>query len=185
MLKSWRESAFLRPLFDESGSSSIEMAILTPIFLLVIAFWADRQIIHEGAYAIQTAANQAIRMAVIQDDLKGAKKTAMEVLSDQFKETNMGWCANKGLDSCKEWGEVAKMSDATKRFKKEPASQVAISVDRGWCNGSYMTLGVRAHKASLLPSYSSMRSLLRRGGSVYHEHVFMVRARVESSKPCK
>ena len=179
-----KKDSLLRPFFDESGSSSIEMAILTPIFLILVAFWTDRQIIHEGAYSIQVAANQAIRTAAIQETEKDAKKVAKEILSDQFKQTGMGWCENSDTNSCKHWGEVADIGDNTKRFNRVKTEKAAMSTSKGWCNGSYITLGVRAHKGSLLPSYSSLRKLLKNGGAVYHEHTFMVKARVETNKTC-
>lgn len=170
---------------NEGGNEAIEMACLMPILLLVIAFIFDRFIIWEGTMYTAYAGNEAIRAAAVQSDFKKAESTALDTLSERFESTGMGWCTAKDVGTCIDWSNGASMSDATDKFDGNKSIRAAMSTSKGWCNGSYLNLYVRAHKASLLPSYSTLRHLLKDGAPIYHEHVYKVKARVESSTMCK
>lgn len=172
-------------VFNEDGNEAIQMACLMPILLLVIAFIFDRFIVWEGTMYTAYAANEAIRTAAVQSDVDKAKSAALETLSERFESTGMGWCTATDVSGCVDWSNGASMSDSTDKFDSTESIRAAMSTTNGWCNGSYLNLYVRAHKASLMPSYSSLRSLLKSGGPVYHTHTYKVKARVESSTVCK
>lgn len=172
-------------LFNEDGNEAIQMACLMPILLLVIAFIFDRFIVWEGTMYTAYAANEAIRTAAVQSDIDKAKSAALDTLSERFESTGMGWCTATDASDCVSWSDGATMSDSTENFDSTESIRAAMSTTEGWCNGSYLKLYVRAHKASLMPSYSTLRNLLKNGGPIYHTHTYKVKARVESSTVCK
>ena len=176
---------FLKRLASEDGSEAIEMACLMPLILLILAFTFDRFIIYEGTTSIAYAGNEAIRSTVIQSSEEEAAQRGLEILSDRLGASHMGWCDGPDLEACTSWDNGAIITSSVDSFKNNPQIRYAFATDKGWCSGSYITLSVRAHKASLIPSYSTLRKLLTEGGPVYHEYTYTVHARVESSKKCK
>lgn len=171
-------------IFNEDGNEAVQMACLMPIILLVVAFMQDRFLIGEGAIYTSTAANEAIRAAAVQKTDKDARKVALETLTDRLQSTGMGWCSGGSVNGCYQWGNGATIADNESSFNRKEETRAALYTTKGWCNGSYVILKVRAHKASLLPSYSTFRRLLKNGGPIYHEHVYTVKARVESTTIC-
>lgn len=176
--------AFRRFWKDETGNQAVQMACLTPILLILIAFIFDRFIIYEGVTAVSYAGNEALRIAVIKPDEGAAKQSVLATLSDRLDATGMGWCSSNDVKACIPWSHGAAVSGDTKNFAGNKNIRVAMSTDKGWCNGSTVTLSIRAHKAALMPSYTTLRRLLKNGGPVYHEHVYTIKARVESSNLC-
>lgn len=170
---------------DENGSESVEMAVLFPILLLLVGFIIDRFIQYEGLTMLSSAANEAIRSAVIADSEDDASKRIKEILSDRLKTSNMGWCSGETNNTCKAWGDDVSSVKDRSQFESNKQDKLLITTDKGWCNGSYITLGVRAHKSSIMPSYESFKRLLTTGGPIYHQHTYIIKARVESKDKCK
>ena len=172
-------------LENEDGNESVELAVLFPIILLIVGFVMDRFIQYEGVTAVSSAANEAIRYSVVAENTKEATKVIQETLSDRMKSSSLGWCTNKNNSSCRQWGTSINSTNDEAKFKKDKTKQLLVKVDKkGWCNGSYITVGVRAHKSSIFPSYESFQRLIRKGGPVYHQHTYIIKARVESNKKC-
>ena len=81
--------AFRRFWKDETGNQAVQMACLTPILLILIAFIFDRFIIYEGVTAVSYAGNEALRIAVIKPDEGAAKQSVLATLSDRLDATGM------------------------------------------------------------------------------------------------
>lgn len=172
-------------LKDENGNESVQLAVLFPIILLIVGFITDRFIQYEGVTAVSSAANEAIRYAVVAEDEKEAEKIVKETLIDRMDSSALGWCSSTGNDSCTKWGTNIAQTDDLGTFDNNKKIQLLINIDeKGWCNGSYMKLGVRAHKSSIFPSYESFQNLVRNGGPIYHQHTYIVTARIESNIKC-
>lgn len=178
---------FLKQLLqDESGSETVELAVLFPIILLVCMFITDRFIMYEGLTATSSAGNEAIRYSVVAENRAEAETIIKETLSDRLKANGLGWCANgDNMQSCTQWGTNISQTNDVNDFNRNRNIKLLVNVDNNkWCNGSYITVGVRAHKASLLPSYENFRRLITNGGPIYHTHSYVIKARVESSEKC-
>ena len=171
-------------IHDESGNSSVEMAILFPIIMLVVMFITDRFIVYEGLTATTTSVNEAIRYAIVQDDADDARTIVEDTLEERFAEQKMGWCLGDDVSKCKPW-KANGIERRRQSFESSKNSNLYIEVsDDEWCYGHYITVGVRAHKASLFPSYENFRRLLTEGGPIFHTHKYVIKARIESSKEC-
>lgn len=175
-------------ILQEDGNESVELAVLFPIILLIVGFIIDRFIQYEGVTAVSSAANEAIRYAVVAETREEANNIIKETLSDRMDSSKLGWCRLGYLGDnapCMQW-DFAGISTTNDRdeFESNINRKLLITDSKGWCNGSYLTLGVRAHKASVFPSYESFRKLLTNGGPIYHKHTYIVTARVESNKKC-
>lgn len=173
-------------LIEEEGNESVELAVLFPIILLVVGFIMDRFIQYEGVTAVSSAANEAIRYSVVAENKSEAQKVIKETLTDRMASSALGWCSGADNNTCRKWGPQISVTDDTSTFQSNKGMQTLIKIDKkGWCNGSYITLGVRAHKSSIFPSYESFRNLIKNGGPIYHQHTYIVTARIESNKKCK
>lgn len=171
-------------IMNEDGNSSVEMAILFPIIILVVMYITDRFIIYEGLTATSITVNEAVRYAIVQDDKSDAESIVKETLEDRFANQKMGWCLGDDISRCQAWkaGTVTRDQSA---FESTQSANLFIDVsDDEWCYGHYVTVGVRAHKASLIPSYENFRRLLTEGGPIFHTHKYTIKARIESSKEC-
>lgn len=178
------KQAVLRFIKEEDGNEAVEMAVLFPIILLIVGFIIDRFIQYEGLTALSTAANEAIRSAVVAENEDEAVHRIEETLSDRLKTSDMGWCAGNDNSSCHEWGDEITVVKDRSAFESGTTSKLLVVTDKGWCNGSYITVGVRAHKSSVFPSYESFRTLLSSGGPIYHQHTYIITARVEAKDKC-
>ena len=185
--------AFLKKLYlhgshflkDEDGSEAVELAVLFPVILMLVGFIIDRFIQYEGIDALSQAANEAIRTAIVAENEDEAVQRIKETLTDRLDSLDMGWCTGTDNDSCKEWGadDATVVSDQT-AFETNQSAKLFVTTDKGWCNGSYLTLGVRAHKSSVFPSFETFRVALANGGPVFHQHTYIIKARVETNTKC-
>lgn len=173
-------TAFLK---EEDGSEAVQMAILLPIILLLVMFITDRFIQYEGLTSTTVAANEALRSAVVQSNQTDAKNVIKDILNDRLKDNGMGWCSGNDVSRCVNW-QYANTTSSESSFKSGKSYRVLFSVSGNWCNGNYVTLGVRAHKASLFPSWSSFRELLTSGGPIYHTHTYVITAKIEGGTKC-
>lgn len=172
-------------LKNEDGDEAVELAVLFPIILLIVGFIVDRFIQYEGVTAVSSAANEAIRYAVVAENPNEAEEIIKETLKDRMDSSKLGWCAGKENNSCNKWGTNITETNDINAFNANKKMQLSIDIDeKGWCNGSYMKLGVRAHKSSIIPSYESFQNLIRQGGPIYHQHSYVVTARIESNEKC-
>lgn len=175
-----------RFLKGKRGDAAIQMAILFPILLLVIAFMTDRFIQYEGITATASSANEALRFAIVAKTEDEAFDIGKNTLEDRLTANKIGWCINPDdVSNCRTWSGSSYTKDINK-FKRSGAMEqylFSIDGDGEWCNGNNLTLGVRAHKSSLLPSFSNFRQLMN--GPVYHTHTYVITARIESNKLCK
>lgn len=171
---------------NEDGNESVELAVLFPIILLIVGFIMDRFIQYEGVTAVSSAANEAIRYSVVAENQSEAIKVVKDTLSDRTKSSGLGWCMGNDNNSCRQWGTSISQTSDIGTFNSNKKVQLLVNVDsKGWCNGSYIKVGVRAHKSSIFPSYESFRQLIKSGGPIYHQHTYIITARVESNKKCK
>lgn len=168
------------------GDEAVQMAILFPILLLIIAFMTDRFILYEGLTATSSSANEAIRFAVVAKNEDEAFTIGKDTLENRLSANKIGWCiSQEDAAGCRNWSGSGYTKDVDKFKRTNSTEQYLFSIDGdgSWCNGNNLTLGVRAHKASLLPSFSNFRQML--GGPIYHTHTYVVTARIESNKLCK
>jgi len=171
-------------LFDERGNSAVEMAILFPIIMLVVMFITDRFILYEGLTATTTSVNEAIRYAIVQDNADDARTIIEDTLEERLAAQHMGWCIGDNITQCKAW-EANGFERRENVFDATPTSNLYIEITNDeWCYGHYITVGVRAHKASLFPSYENFRRLFTDGGPIFHTHKYTIKARIESSREC-
>lgn len=177
------KKGFIQFLKDENGSEAVQMAILLPIILLLVMFITDRFIQYEGLTSTTVAANEALRSAVVQSNQDDAKNTVKDILNDRLKDNGMGWCYGNDINACTNW-EYANMTSNESTFRSSKSYRVLFHTSGNWCNGNYLTLGVRAHKASLFPSWSSFRELLTSGGPIYHTHTYVITAKIEGDTAC-
>lgn len=172
-------------MIEEDGNESVELAILFPIILLIVGFIIDRFIQYEGVTAISAAANEAIRYSVVAEGPAEAESVIKETLADRLKSSKLGWCSGDN-NACTQWATSIKKVNDRGAFEGNKSNQLYIRIDeKGWCNGSYIEVGVRAHKSSILPSYESFMNLIRNGGPIYHSHKYIVTARIESNTKCE
>lgn len=184
-LKNQFITSTLQFLQNEDGDEAVEMAVLFPIILLIVGFIIDRFVQYEGVTAVSSAANEAIRYAVVEDNKSAAIKTITETLSDRMESSGLGWCTGNGNNSCKKWKDNIRITDNVSTFKSNKNINLLVNVDnKGWCDGSYIRVGVRAHKSSIFPSYESFQNLVKKGGPVFHQHSYIITARVESNRKC-
>lgn len=176
-----------RLILGEDGDEMVEFAVLFPILLFIAMFISDRFITYEGLTSTSSATNEAIRYSVVAENQSEAESIIKETLSDRLEATGMGWCADPdNMDKCVQWGNNVTTVKDEAEFKRNKSAKLLINVDnKKWCNGSYITVGVRAHKASLIPSYENFRRLMTDGGPIYHTHTYVVKARVESNEKCE
>lgn len=168
---------------DESGNEAIEFAILFPVILFLVGFMIDRFIQYEGLTALSAATNEAVRYAITAETESDAYARIEEILGDRLESSNMGWCSGSGND-CVEWKDAGQSRAVSRTsFDSSPDTQWTAYTSDGWCNGSYITVGVRAHKSSLFPSFETFRKMLS-GGPIYHTHTYVVTARVEAKDKC-
>ncbi len=170
-------------IYEEDGNESVEFAVIFPVLLLIIGFMIDRFIQYEGLTSLTAAANEAVRSAVVAETEGEAAERIRETLEDRLATSGMGWCAGDENDTCASWDGSSAVSDRSS-FEGDNSSRLLISVDNGWCSGSYITVGVRAHKSSLFPSFENFRHMMKSGGPVYHTHTYIIKARVESKEKC-
>ncbi|WP_286146330.1 TadE/TadG family type IV pilus assembly protein [Ileibacterium valens] len=168
---------------DESGNEAVEFAVIFPVLLLLVGFMIDRFIQYEGLTSLTSAANEAIRSAVVAETQDEAVVRIQETLEDRLASSKMGWCDGKENLGCSYWSGTGITTDRNV-FEADPNQKLLVSVDRGWCSGGYVTLGVRAHKTSLFPSFETFQHMLRSGSPVYHSHTYIIRARVEAKEKC-
>ena len=184
-MKNSIKNAVKQFIVSEDGDQAVQLAVLFPIILLIVGFIVDRFIQYEGVTAVSSAANEAIRYAVVAEDTREAEQVIIETLSDRMDSSSLGWCVGNENNSCSKWGTNISQTSDVGAFETNKNTQLLIHVDdKGWCNGSYLQVGVRAHKSSIFPSYESFRHLVKSGGPIYHQHTYMVTARVESNNKC-
>ena len=158
----------LQFLQNEEGDEAVEMAVLFPIILLIVGFIIDRFVQYEGVTAVSSAANEAIRYAVVEDNKSAAIKTITETVSDRMESSGLGWCTGNGNNSCKKWKDNIRMTDNVSTFKSNKNINLLVNVDN----------------SSIFPSYESFQNLVKKGGPVFHQHSYIITARVESNKKC-
>lgn len=168
----------------ERASEAVELAVLFPILLLLVGFIMDQFISYDGKTSIAAAGNEAIRAAVVEESKDDAIKTAKEKLTEQTKSSKLAWCTSSSTKSCVAWGDSIHMTDNKDDFESDKSKNMLFMVDTGWCDGGYVTLGVRAHKSSVFPSYESFRRMVSNGNGIFHTHTYIITARVESSETC-
>lgn len=170
---------------NEEGNEAVQMAVLFPIILLIVGFIMDRFIQYEGVTAVSSAANEAIRYSVVAENETEAIQIIEDTLSDRMDSSALGWCNGTDNNSCTSWGSAITMTDDKNVFNSNKSMRLLVDVnEKGWCNGSYITVGVRAHKSSIMPSYESFKQLIQSGGPIYHQHSYIITARVESNEKC-
>lgn len=174
----------LRFLKSENGDEAVELAVLFPIILLIVGFIIDRFVQYEGVTAVSTAANEALRYAIVEDTASSAEKVVKETLTDRLDSSGMGWCTNNKNSSCVKWDKQITQTSNVSTFKNNKKYNLLFSVEKGWCDGGYVKVGVRAHKSSIFPSYESFQNLVKKGGPVYHQHTYIITGRVESNNKC-
>ena len=171
---------------DESGNEAVELAVLFPIILLIVGFILDRFIQYEGVTSVTSATNEAMRYAIVADGPSEAKDILSTTLGDRFKASGLAWCTGNDSSSCDYWKNNINVTTNEESFKSNPKSNLLIEIDdKGWCLDSYITVGVRAHKASVFPSYESFQHLMKEGGPIYHTHTYIITARIETNNVCE
>jgi len=172
-------------LMNEDGNESVEMAVLFPIILIIVGFIMDRFIQYEGVTAVSSAANEAIRYSVVAENQSEATQVIKETITDRMDSSSLGWCNGNENNTCVKWGSGIRQTNDEGEFNSNKRMNLLIHVDeKGWCNGSYIKVGLRAHKSSIFPSYESFRHLVKSGGPIYHQHSYIVTARIESNTKC-
>lgn len=168
---------------DESGAESTEMAILLPIVLLLVAFIVDRFLWYEGQSTVVIAANEALRAAIIQESPSEARAVARQYLEDRFSRDagKMGICSGNDV-GCTAWS--GKSSQFFKLTVVDNNGRPVSNERNAWDSRkkTHVQLYVRAHKASLLPSFKRFRTAFasaRRSRTIYHDHTYTIKARVE------
>lgn len=169
----------------ERASEAVEMVILFPIILLLVGFIVDQFITYNGVNSITTVTNEAIRYAMVEESEEDALNAVKETLTDRMKTSKLAWCTSNNTRNCVDWGDAISETDSRNDFESDNSKNLLFSVENGWCDGGYITLGVRAHKSSVFPSYESFRRLITHGGTLYHTHSYIITARVESTKKCE
>lgn len=170
---------------EENGDESVQMVILLPIILFVVMFIMDVFIQYEGLTCTTVSTNEALRMGVVQEGKEDAKNEIVSVLEDRFSAQAMGWCATDDVSRCIEWKASGGITENVETFNHNSNMKLLVDVsNNNWCNGNYLTVGVRVHKASLLPSYSNFRRLITQGGPIYHTHKYIIKGRIESENLC-
>lgn len=170
---------------NEKASEAVEMAVLFPILLIMVGFIVDQFLSYDGRTSIAAAGNEAIRAAVVEKTKEEGIEAAEEKLTQQMKSSKLAWCTSKSNRDCKAWGDSINKTDDKETFENDKTKNFLFLVDTGWCDGGYLTLGVRAHKSSVFPSYESFKRLVSSGGTIYHTHTYIITARVESSEECE
>ena len=155
----------------DRASEAIEMAVLFPILLLMVGF------------IITVAANEAIRVAVVEDTEEDGLEQAKERLNATLKASKLGWCTGITNDGCGSWKDHINQTEDADTFDTDKNTNLLWKVETGWCDGGYVTLGVRAHKSSLFPAFKSFSQLSNRG-TIFHVHSYVITARVESNEDC-
>lgn len=168
---------------DESGAESTEMAILLPIVLLLVAFIVDRFLWYEGQSTVVIAANEALRAAIIQESPSEARAVARQYLEDRFSRDagKMGICSGNEV-GCTAW--KGKNSQFFKLTVVDNNGRPVSNERNAWDSRkkTHVQLYVRAHKASLLPSFKRFRTAFadaRSRRTIYHDHTYTIKARVE------
>ncbi len=169
----------------ERASEAVEMAVLFPIILLLVGFIIDQFITYSGVNSITTVANEAIRYAVVEESEEDSLKSVEETLTDRMKSSKLAWCTSDDTNSCVNWGDAISVTESREEFETDSSKNLLFYVENGWCDGGYITLGVRAHKSSVFPSFESFRRLITHGGTLYHTHSYIITGRVETTKKCE
>ena len=73
----------------DRASEAIEMAVLFPILLLMVGFIIDQFITYEAVTSITVAANEAIRVAVVEDTEEDGLEQAKERLNATLKASKL------------------------------------------------------------------------------------------------
>lgn len=167
----------------DRASEAIEMAVLFPILLLMVGFIIDQFITYEAVTSITVAANEAIRVAVVEDTEEDGLEQAKERLNATLKASKLGWCTGTTNDGCGSWKDHINQTEDADTFDTDKNTNLLWKVETGWCDGGYVTLGVRAHKSSLFPAFKSFSQLSNRG-TIFHVHSYVITARVESNEDC-
>lgn len=166
-------------LKEEDGDTALETAILLPAFFILFGFMQNSFLHYEGLNAVTLAANEAMRYAITAESEELAQQRVIETLTDRLKTTNMGWCAG---DACTWWSADTLASDEA-AFENSDDQKLLLVTDKGWCDGSTITLGVRAHKSSLFPDFKSFRNAVL-GKPIYQTFTYTISARVEGRAKC-
>lgn len=74
---------------DESGETTVEMALLFPVILGLIMFAIGVNMFYEGKIATSVGANEAIRYAATQTSYENAKREANERLKAIYTQHNI------------------------------------------------------------------------------------------------
>ena len=180
MLKS-----FLEFLDDDSGNYTVELSVLFPIIVIIAMFFVDNNLYYDGLIMTATSTNEALRYAITANDEEEAISIIKETLSERLRQAKVGWCSSEGTAHCSQYKNAIRMTTSPSAFNGNENYNLLVHVDdAGWCNGSYITVGVRSHKASLIPSFSTFRRLVSKGGSIYHQYTYTFKARIESNDKC-
>ena len=172
-------------ILDEEGSYSVELSLLFPIIVIIAMFFIDNNLYYDGLIMTATSTNEALRYAITSENEGDAINQIKNTLGDRLKQAKLGWCSSEGSAHCSQWKNATHMTSSVSSFNGNDNFNLLVNVsDSGWCNGSYLTIGVRTHKASLIPSFSTFRRLVTRGGSIYHEYTYIFKARIESNHLC-
>lgn len=172
-------------LKDEKGSYSVELSLLFPVIIVMAMFFVDNNLYYDGLFMTASSTNEALRYAITAENESEASKIIKETMAERLQQAKLGWCSSEGSAHCSQWKNSIHMTNSKSAFESNDNYNLLISVDSsGWCNGSYLTIGIRTHKASLIPSYSAFRRLVTHGGSIYHEYTYIFKARIESNQLC-
>lgn len=178
-------SHFMNFISDESGNYSVELSLLFPVIVLICMFMVDNNMYYNGLIMTATSANEALRYAITAENETEATKIIKDTLGERLQQAKVGWCSSSGAANCSQYKNAINSTKNKNTFNSNHSLNLLVNVDsKGWCNGSYLTIGVRSHKASLLPSFSTFRRLVTDGGSVYHEYTYIFKARIESNTKC-
>lgn len=177
---------FIQFLKNDEGNYSVELSILFPIIVLIAMFFVDNNLYYDGLIMTATSTNEALRYAITANNEDEAASVIKETLSNRLQQAKVGWCTSEGTAHCSQYKNAIRMTNNISAFNSNESYNLLVHVDdAGWCNGSYITVGVRSHKASLIPSFSTFRRVISRGGSIYHQYTYTFKARVESNIKCQ
>lgn len=179
---------------DKKGDLAVELAVLFPVILLVIAFVVNQFMYYDGITSLTTIANEASRYAAVADDETAANENVKTLLSGndgRLASSKLGWC--DGVSSCQAWNQdtgtgfeldVGAMKSGI--FNNDTSTATLPNGEKTeWCNGNYVKLTIEAHKTSLLPSFEQFRKTITGKPTAWHHtYKYTVISKIENSTKC-